>query len=503
MSFHPDEKLGDSAISATATPPNEFADVDGVDDVDDVESDADLKADRRLVRKLDLHIMTLAMLIYIFSVLDRVNIGNAALYGLKTDLGLVGNQYQILVSILFATYISVEIPANWMVKRIGPSRWLGFITAGWGLVATFSGFAQTFGSFLACRLLLGALEGGLWPGLVVYLTTFYTRREIALRIAVLFACSALAGAGGGLLAFGIGFLEGHGGYNGWRWIMILEGLPCIVLGVATWFGLADEPATAYYLTPAERARLVRRLDRQPGMTQAAKQFHWNDALEAFADWTVWAFCFAQFGADVMLYAFSAYLPTIIKGINADFSTPVVQVLTIPCYLVGAAAYLVVGQVSDRIQHRALFVLVAGVITVCGYGMLISDGGVAVHYAGCFLVAAGLYIVVGLPLAWLPTNVPRYGKRTTTIAMQACIGNSAGIMSGYVYPAAEGPRYVKGHAISLAMGAFAVVTYGLVWAYYVYENKQRTAGKRDARISGLTDDQVRELGDKSPHFIFAT
>lgn len=220
---------------------------------------------------------------------------------MKTDLGLVGNQYQILVSILFATYISVEIPANWMVKRIGPSRWLGFITAGWGFVATFSGFAQNFGGFLACRLLLGALEGGLWPGLVIYLTTFYTRREIALRIAVLFACSALAGACGGLLAFGIGFLEGHSGYSGWRWIMILEGLPCIVLGVATWFGLADEPGTAYYLTSEERTRLVRRLDRQPGMTQAAKEFHWNDALEAFADWTVWAFCFAQFGADVMLY----------------------------------------------------------------------------------------------------------------------------------------------------------------------------------------------------------
>lgn len=73
----------------------------------------------------------------------------------------------------------------------------------------------------------------------------------------------------------------------------------------------------------------------------------------------------------------------------------------------------------------------------------------------------------------------------------------------MYPASEGPRYVKGHAISLAMGAFAVVTYAIVWAYYVYENKQRKAGKREGRIAGLTEEEVRELGDKSPRFFFAT
>ncbi|KAL1858295.1 hypothetical protein VTK73DRAFT_7850 [Phialemonium thermophilum] len=496
MSSQESVKIGDTVVSTGVSPTSEK-------NADAESTTVDRKAELRLVRKLDLRIMSLAMFVYLFSVLDRVNIGNAALYGFKTDLKLVGNQYQILVSIFFATYISVELPANWMIKKIGPSKWIGFITASWGFVATFSALTHNFGGFLVCRILLGAFEGGMWPGLVLYLTTFYTRREIALRIAVLFACSALASACGGLLAFGIGHMDGYAGYRGWRWILIIEGLPSIVLGVATWFGLADEPATAYYLNEEERRLLVSRLDRQPGITQSAKQFHWKDVLEAFSDWTIWAFCFAQFGADVMLYAFSTYLPTIIRGINPHFSTPLVQVLTIPCYLVGAASYIIVGQVSDRLQHRGIFVITAGIVSVCGYGMLISDGGVSVHYGGCFLVAAGLYVIVGLPLAWLPTNVPRYGKRTTTIAMQAAIGNSAGIMAGFVYPASQAPRYIKGHAISLAMGGFAVVTYAIVWAYYVYENKQRKSGKRDFQLEGLADEEVRELGDKSPRFIFVT
>jgi MFS family permease len=138
-----------------------------------------------------------------------VNIGNARLFGLEEDLGLVGNQYQILVSILFATYISVELPSNWIIKKVRPSRWIAFITVSWGIIATLSGITQNFAGMLVCRILLGAFEGGLFPGLVTYLTLFYTKKELALRIASLFACSAIAGATGGLLAYGISFMDGQ------------------------------------------------------------------------------------------------------------------------------------------------------------------------------------------------------------------------------------------------------------------------------------------------------
>lgn len=129
--------------------------------------------------------------------------------------------------------------------------------------------------------------------------------------------------------------------------------------------------------------------------------------------------------------YAVFLPTIIKGIDPSYSRQVVQVLTIPCYALGAISYLIVGSISDRNQQRGIWVVTLGTISTVGYGMLISDGGPAVHYAGCFLVAAGMFVVIGVPLAWLPSNIPRYGKRTTTIAMQAMIGNSAGIMASFV------------------------------------------------------------------------
>lgn len=123
-----------------------------------------------------------------------------------------------------------------------------------------TGICQSYGGLIACRLLLGAVEGGLFPGAAIYLTLFYTKREIAVRIGYLFVSAALAGACGGLLAYGIGFMDGVAGQRGWRWILILEGLPTLVLGIATWFLLADDPESAYYLSkvsvPHFQSRIV-------------------------------------------------------------------------------------------------------------------------------------------------------------------------------------------------------------------------------------------------------
>lgn len=183
----------------------------------------DYEAEKKLVRKVDRFIIPVAMTAYLLCFLDRVNIGNARLYSLEADLGLTGTQYQTAVSVLFATYVLVEVPSNLLLKRFTPSRWIAIITISWGIVSTLTGIVQNFGGLLACRLLLGMVEGGLFPGLTVYLTLFYTKKEIALRIGYLFVSSAFAGACGGLLAYAIGFMDGIAGLSGWRWIFIIEG----------------------------------------------------------------------------------------------------------------------------------------------------------------------------------------------------------------------------------------------------------------------------------------
>jgi MFS family permease len=153
----------------------------------------------------------------------------------------------------------------------------------------------------------------------------------------------------------------------------------------------------------------------------------------------------QFAVDTILYGYSTFLPTIINEIG-DWSTAEVQALTVPCYALGAITYLAVAWLSDRYQQRGIAVVTFCVVTMVGYGILLGDVSSGVHYFGCFVVAMGtydpdqycwsshypgLYVSVGIPLAWLPTNQPRYGKRTTATGMQLTIGNCAGIMAPFV------------------------------------------------------------------------
>lgn len=344
-------------------------------------------------------------------------------------MGLHGNQYQTAVSILFVTYILSELPSNLILKKyVRPSRWIAFITTSWGVIATLTGIVQNFGGLIVCRLFLGLVEGGLFPGCAIYLTFFYTKRELALRIGYLFVSAALAGACGGLLAYAIGFMDGVAGQSGWRWIMIIEGLPTFVLGISCIWILADDPETASYLNEEEKEMIFARRAAQLGQSDV---FDWADVKKGLKDWKVYVICVGQFGTDCMLYGYSTFLPTIIEGIRPDAGAAIVQVLTIPCYAVGAITFMSAARFSDWTQLRGPVVVGISLFSIIGYALLISDISFGGKYAGCFLVALGLYVAVGIPLAWMPSNNPRYGKRTTATGLQVTIGNISGILAPFV------------------------------------------------------------------------
>nr|PFH55532.1 hypothetical protein XA68_18110 [Ophiocordyceps unilateralis] len=421
-------------------------------------------AERRLVRKLDLHIIPLVMSLYLFSFLDRVNIGNARLYSLEKDLGLSPTEFQVAVSILFVTYLALEVPSNLVLKLFTPRRWLATIVTAWGLVATLSALVKSYGGLVACRLLLGALEAGLFPGLNVYLTLFYTKRELALRVGYLFVSAAAAGALGGLLAYGIGHLDGARGLHGWRWILLIEGLPAVVLGIVTAVALPNDARDAYFLDAQDKALMEARRRAEFGPF-------------ALPSWASTRCC-------------TASQPSSLPSSTTSTSA-------------AAAAYMATAVISDRLQLRGVFCVVFGVISSVGYAVLLADAPPSVHYFACFLVACGLYVVVGLPLAWLPNNSPRYGKRTTATGLQLTLGNVSGILAAFVYPKPDAPRYIRGHAVTLAMVAMGVLIYAFLWLWYCRENRRRANGKLSEVHRRMKDDELEQLGDDSPHYRYTT
>lgn len=371
----------------------------------------------------------------------------------------------------------------------------------WGVIATLSGLTQSYAGLLACRLLLGVFEAGLFPGLVTYLTLFYNRKELALRVSYLFVSAAIAGAVGGLIAYGISYMDGAAGLRAWRWIFILEGIPSVIIGILCWLLLPNDPDTARFLSEDERQLMVARRVREKGQTADAQKFHWADVIEGVKDWKIYAFCISQFGLDAMLYGFSTFLPTIIKGLGT-WNTPQSQALTVPCYSLGAISYIAIAWVSDRTQQRGLYTAIFAAVSIIGYGLLISNTGSAVHYTGCMLVAMGLYICVGLPLAWVPSNAPRYGKRALATAMQVACGNTSGIMAPFLYPTSNSPRYVMGHAVTLSLVGLSGCICAGMSLYFRRVNNRRAAGKEDDLIERMSEAESEELGDRNPQFVYA-
>jgi sugar phosphate permease len=206
------------------------------------------------------------------------------------------------------------------------------------------GFINTKAELIALRLLL-ACEAGYFPGITFYLTFFYRRRELGFRIFLLFTASAVADSCGVLLAYGVGHMDGLHDWSAWRWLMILEGIPTILLGIATYIALLNDPNSSSWLTPREKelTQLRRELDRTP--LDDGNKIQWDQVMEGFKDWKIWVLSLGQLGVTVMLYGYLTFLPTIIAALG--YSAIHTQLLTIPCYAYGAIIYCILAYYSDK------------------------------------------------------------------------------------------------------------------------------------------------------------
>lgn len=232
--------------------------------------------------------------------------GNARLEGLTTDVHMTGDQYLTGLTLYFIGYVLFEVPCNIILKRTSPQSWLPTLTLVWGIIATLMGVTQSYPGFLVVRFFLGVAESGLFPGVVFYLSMWYKRNEQHYRISLFFSAASLAGAFGGILAFGIAKMKGVGGYNGWRWIFIIEGLVTVVVSVAAYFFVYNYPATAGFLTEEERARIHQRLKDDSDATQN-EAFTWSNVSKAISDPKVWLYGLAFHTMSLPLYTLSLFL----------------------------------------------------------------------------------------------------------------------------------------------------------------------------------------------------
>ncbi|KAK4048922.1 hypothetical protein OIV83_004478 [Microbotryomycetes sp. JL201] len=458
----------------------------------------------KLYRKVDIHLLPMLAILYLLSFMDRGNIGNARLAGLEADLGMSGNDYSIALSVFFITYCLCEVPANLMLKKLRPSLWLAMITVAWGIVMTLMGVVQNFGGLVGARLALGIAEAGLFPGVIFYLTLWYPRHLSQQRVALFFSAATIAGAFSGLLAYGIGFMAGIGGYNG-CWIFILEGLLTVIAGVVAFWALTDYPSTAGWLTEEEQAWLIYKKAIDSGVHGESDQVKSAFIKRALTDWQVWLATLFYMGIVTPLYAVALFAPTIINSLGAGYTRPQVQLLTVPVYVFACIWVLVSAVWSDKMRRRFPLLMVDYALCVIGLVMNLAPSPSGVKYAGLFLMAAGAY--AGLPqvVCWLGNNLAPQLVRSIGSAFQIGIGNLAALISSNVYR--DGPRFIRGHSIVLGMVGLGIITAPLYAILLARENKKRERflseqqSLPESERRQYTIKELQELGDRAPEFVY--
>ncbi|KAI2605593.1 MFS general substrate transporter [Hypoxylon sp. NC1633] len=454
-------------------------------------SSIDKNLTRKVLWKLDTRILPVLAILFLCSFLDRTNVGNARLYNLEADINITDHQYDQGLAVFYASYILSEIPSNLILKKLTPQIWLPCLTFLWGVSAMCLGFVQNFSGFVGVRVLLGLTEGGLLPGIVLYLSTVYTRGELAMRIGIFYTAASLSGAFGGLLARGIAEIGQRGGLNRWRWIFVLEGLFTALVGIAAYFLLPNGVGSAKFLNPEERQFAVSRLNAQSQRdgsnreSEATEKFAWSEVGRGVFSLQTWFTASAYFGILSGLYSFGLFLPTIISGLG--YTADEAQLWSVIPYAAASVVTVCTAYLSDRFRVRGMIMLGSLPLAIIGYAVIANTNDNKVKYGMTFMMATGLYSSVPPVLGWLSNNSAGHYKRATTSALQLAIANCGGFVAVFIYPKSQGPNYHQGHTIimSLLCAGWFLILCNTLYCWKI--NRDKANGKYD-KYRGCGDDR---------------
>jgi sugar phosphate permease len=485
----------DKVPSRTSTDPEKHAEASSLESDQPIVNE---QLERVVWRKLDIWVLPIVSLFYLLSFLDRTNIGNAKVAGLLKDLDMTAKQYSIALTVTYVPYIAAELPSNLLLKIVGPNLMLPTMLTLWGIVTTCQGSVKTYGGLLACRFFLGLLEGGVFPGLVLYLSFFYPRLRLQTRISTFFSAASISGAFGGIMAYGIINLNGKHGHSGWQWIFIIEGAITVFVGLVSFFLMPASPDHARFLNDEEKSYIRAKL-REDGAIAGddADSFSWSEVGKAFTSVHVILVGIVFFFSGVVLYSLAYFTPSIVQTLG--YTAAKAQLMSVPPFSVAFVVAMVAAWISDRYQCRGVVTVVCSVFCVVGFGMFLGSHSFHVQYGSLFLSIPGTYAMAPTISTWNANNAAPHVRRATAIAIGFIMTNSGGILATWLLGSlSPPPRYTKATKMLLIFSVMMAFFSALNVIYLQRENKKKAA----VRTHTSRHQEEAGLGDKSAWFVYS-
>jgi ACS family tartrate transporter-like MFS transporter len=380
----------------------------------------------RTIQKMRIRILPFVFLLFVVALLDRVNIGFAALT-MNRELAVTSQQYGLIFGIFFFGYFFFEIPSNLLLHKIGARVWIARILVSWGIVAMLTGFVHTIHQLYILRFLLGLAEAGYFPGITLYLTYWFPQREQARALALLMAAipvtTILGAPVSGLILDHVHWV----GVSSWRWLLILEGLPALVCGVFTYFLLPGRPQEARFLTAEEKECIRAHLECEE---QQKLEQHRYSVLQALESRRVWHLVLIYFGMTMGNYTLQSWAPQLVKSLSSFYSNSIIGFLVTIPNLVGLAAMIIVSRSSDRKLERRYHVAIPAIVAALALVLLGATRSPFYSVALLSFLAAGLYSSFG-PFWALPSEFLTGYSAAAGIALINSVGNLGGFAGPYM------------------------------------------------------------------------
>jgi ACS family tartrate transporter-like MFS transporter len=412
--------------------------------------------ERTVPRKVFWRIVPFCFALYIISYIDRANIGYAALQ-MNAELALTSQAFGFAAGIFFIGYFLFEVPSNMALLRFGPRKWIARILLSWGVVSMLTAFVQTAAQLYVLRFLLGVAEAGFFPGIILYLTLWFRTKEQATVIALFTAAIPVSYILGGPMSTAIMEHVSGFGLSGWRWMMLIEGFPAILGGIATYWLLTDRPDQATWLSEPERAWLASEMATEHAPSASRRTL---GTVAAITHPKVLYLAAVYFAYQCGSLGIGYWLPQIVKGLSSEASTLEIGLISTAPYVVATIGMVLWSRHSDVTSERYLHTalpLLAATMALGAIGLAANTVAavamITVALTGLYAFKAPFWALPGLFLS----------RNTAAIAIAAI--NSVGNLGGFAGPYMIGVvKDATGSAVAglIFLAGLIFVAFMMVW-----------------------------------------
>ncbi|KAM3466300.1 hypothetical protein NHJ6243_001040 [Beauveria neobassiana] len=458
----------------------------------------------KLVWKLDFRIMTWACIMFMALELDRANILQALTDNFLNDLHLTTDDYNLGNTVFRLSFLCAELPSQLVSKWMGPDRWIPLQICLWSIVAGAQFFLSGRTSFLATRALLGILQGGFIPDIIIYLSYFYKHAELTIRLGFFWTALNTADVLSAVIAMGLLNMRGVAGKAGWRWLFLIEALLTFLIGVLSWLLMPPGPCqtaswfrgkTGWFTEREEKIIVNRVLRDDPSKSDMHNREPVTLRLlwKSLRDYDLWPIYALGLTFMIPVQPQGLYLTLSLTGLG--FSRFQSNLLTIPATVLQVFTMLGLTFLAEHLRNLSIVAMLA---QIWALPFIIYLNVVDTAAVNKWVMFGVITLLLGVPsshpiqVAWTSRNSNTVRSRTVSAATYNMFVQGCSIISSNVYRADDAPQYNRGNRALLGVVCMNIALYVLTKFYYIWRNKTR-----DEKWNAMTEEQRLEYLSNPP------